>query len=177
MKSRFLIVLPMLAILAGCETIQTPRDRQQQALREQASSRYAEERMRSVQGQVGSMEMQYAQVMQEVQQLRDQLRSSNNQISQLSSQVSKLSSSMQALEAKQAREMLETLDRVRKILNESVASTPTASRGSGREHTVDRGHTLSTIAQAYNTTVDKIKKANNLKSDVIVPGQKLFIPD
>jgi len=41
---------------------------------------------------------------------------------------------------------------------------------------VEAGHTLSAIAQAYGTSVDAIKKANNLKSDSIYVGQKLFIP-
>ena len=42
---------------------------------------------------------------------------------------------------------------------------------SGHEHVVESGHTLSVIAQAYGTTVDAIKKSNDLKSDVIYVGQ------
>jgi LysM repeat protein len=42
---------------------------------------------------------------------------------------------------------------------------------------VQSGHTLSAIAQAYSTNVSAIKKANNLKSDNIYVGQKLFIPE
>lgn len=43
-------------------------------------------------------------------------------------------------------------------------------------HTVASGESLYKIAQKNNTTVDEIKKANNLKSDNIQPGQKLTIP-
>lgn len=56
---------------------------------------------------------------------------------------------------------------------------PAASRtGSGYEHTVKPGETLSTIARHYNTTVQAILKANALTDpNKIREGQKLFIPD
>ena len=41
---------------------------------------------------------------------------------------------------------------------------------------VQKGATLSVIAKAYNVTVQDIKKANNLKSDMLQIGQKLKIP-
>ena len=41
---------------------------------------------------------------------------------------------------------------------------------------VQKGATLSVIAKAYQVTVQDIKKANNLKSDMLQIGQKLKIP-
>ena len=41
---------------------------------------------------------------------------------------------------------------------------------------VQKGATLSVIAKAYSVTVQDIKKANNLKSDMLQIGQKLKIP-
>jgi LysM repeat protein/outer membrane murein-binding lipoprotein Lpp len=46
----------------------------------------------------------------------------------------------------------------------------------GFEHVIEKGQSLSAIAKAYGTTVDAIKKANNLKGETIYIGQKLFIP-
>ena len=43
-------------------------------------------------------------------------------------------------------------------------------------HEVKPGDTLGKIAAAYATTIDCIKRANGLKSDVIQPGQKLKVP-
>lgn len=43
-------------------------------------------------------------------------------------------------------------------------------------HTVVSGDTLSGIAKRYNTSVNQIKQANNLKSDLIRIGQVLKIP-
>jgi LysM repeat protein len=42
---------------------------------------------------------------------------------------------------------------------------------------VESGHTLSAIAVAYGSTVKAIKEANQLSSDNIYIGQKLFIPE
>ena len=170
MKTRLLLSLSAIAVLTGCETIQTPQQRQQDAARQQAASRYTEDRINRLQGQLESIEMENARLMQELQQLRNEIRS-------YSSQISQLNSSMQTLEAKQARESQEVINRVGGMLKKNAAPQPSgSSRGAGREHVVESGHTLSAIAQAYGTTIGAIKKANNLKSDNIYVGQKLFIP-
>jgi LysM repeat protein len=90
---------------------------------------------------------------------------------------------MNALDARQKKEMASLIKEVEALLRKSASSRPrssgssSANRGPGREHVVESGHTLSAIAEAYGTTVKAIKKANNLKSDSIYVGQKLFIPE
>ncbi len=172
MKHGFILsVSSVMLVLCGCETIQTPQQRQRASARQQAAARMSEERMYKVQGRVESMEMEYGNLTRQIQQLQEQVRSSNSQIAQLNSQ-------MQSLEAKQAREMKEVVSRVEKLLGQAVASRPSSSsRGAGYEHVVEARQTLSVIAQAYGTTVSAIKKANNLKNDTIYVGQKLFIPE
>ncbi|MEN7973213.1 MAG: LysM peptidoglycan-binding domain-containing protein [Verrucomicrobiota bacterium] len=172
MKTKLLLGLSII-VLSGCETLQTPQQRREATARQQAAARHAEERAYRMQGGLESVEMENARLVQEVQQLRSEVRSCNSQISQLNSK-------MASLESKQAREMNELIKRVEKLLKKSVASRPSRSssgRGTGREHVVEPGHTLSAIAQAYGTTVKAIKQANNLKSDSIRVGQKLFIPE
>jgi len=44
------------------------------------------------------------------------------------------------------------------------------------EYTVEKGDTLTVIAQALHTTVQKIKEVNGLKSDALRIGQKLIVP-
>ncbi|MFP4016814.1 MAG: M23 family metallopeptidase [Halanaerobiales bacterium] len=44
-------------------------------------------------------------------------------------------------------------------------------------HNVRVGETLSSIAQKYGTTVDSIKSANNLRSDLIYANTNLAIPN
>jgi len=171
MKYGFVFGLSSMLLLCGCENLQlqTPQQREQ-AARQQASTRYNEEQVRRLQAKVDSIETEYGRLMQEVQQLREVIGSYNSQLAQLNS-------NMQALEAKQAREMQETINTVQRLLTKANPTPQPQTRGPGREHIVEKGHTLSAIAQAYGTTVDAIKKANNLKNDNIYVGQKLFIPE
>ena len=176
MKNAILFSLPMVALLSGCETLQTPQQRQQATARQTAAMRVVDERVHRVEGRLESVEMENARLAQEVQRLQAQVRSYDTRMAQLDS-------SMQALAAKQARESKEVVRRVEGLLKKSVASRPAPSsggaahRGPGHMHTVEAGHTLSAIAAAYGTTVEAIKKANHLKSDNIYVGQKLFIPE
>ncbi len=43
-------------------------------------------------------------------------------------------------------------------------------------YSVRYGDTLYKIAQKYNTTVNSVKSKNNLKSDIIFPGQRIMLP-
>ncbi len=65
-------------------------------------------------------------------------------------------------------------------IGQKLIINPTEQTSSKTEtqqiHVVKSGETLSGIANKYNTTVDAIKKANNLKSNKIYVGQKLKIP-
>ena len=45
------------------------------------------------------------------------------------------------------------------------------------QYTVALGDSLYTISQKTNTSIDKIKSANNLSQDLLHPGQVLNIPD
>lgn len=45
------------------------------------------------------------------------------------------------------------------------------------EHTVAQGDTLFLIAQRYGTQLNTLKSTNQLKSDLLYPGQKLQVPD
>ena len=63
----------------------------------------------------------------------------------------------------------------------ATVPTPVSTAADYDIYEVQKGATLSVIAKAYSTdgrvvTVDDIKKANNLKSDVLQIGQKLKIP-
>lgn len=48
--------------------------------------------------------------------------------------------------------------------------------GAGTEYIVVSGDSLYSIAKKYNVTVDQIKNANNLESNLLSVGQKLLIP-
>ena len=174
MKKSVLLIVPALVVLTGCETMQTPQQRREADARQAAVRRQQEEQVHRVRGQVETVEEENARLRQELQQLRADINA-------LNSQIAGLNGKMNSLDAKQRREMAALIQQVESLLKKSVASQPRSGssnrqNGPGREHVVESGHTLSAIAQAYGTTVKSIKDANNLKSDQIRIGQKLFIP-
>ena len=57
----------------------------------------------------------------------------------------------------------------------SKSKSSRKSSQSGSYHRVRRGETLTSIASKHGTTVSKIKKLNNLRSDRIREGQKLKV--
>ena len=172
MKLKLLFILPLAGLLSGCETLQTPQQRRADTARQQSASRMVEEKIHRLQGKIESVEMENARLIQEMQQLRNDMRA-------LNSQVSQLGSGMQNLETRQARDKQEVINqvsgRVEKLIKKQAAAQPKGA--TGRELVVESGYTLSAIASAHGTTVSAIKKANNLKSDNIYVGQKLFIPE
>lgn len=60
--------------------------------------------------------------------------------------------------------------------NQRALASVAGSPGSQGEYTVVAGDCLSAIAQAFKVSIEGIKKANGLKSDLIRQGQKLIIP-
>jgi membrane-bound lytic murein transglycosylase D len=58
---------------------------------------------------------------------------------------------------------------------ETAAAAPQAKPGETVAYIVQNGDTLFQIAKTFNTTVDKVKAANGLVSDILVVGQKLVI--
>lgn len=176
MKINFLYWLPLAGLLVSCETMQAPQQRRDLAAREQMANLHMEERIRRLEARVNAVSEENAGLVRELQQLRGELRA-------CASGVAQLDGNMRALDTRQSQNMNDVVQRVEALIKKAIstglssATGSNSARGSGREHVVEAGHTLSAIASAYGTTVDKVKKANNLKSDTIQVGQRLFIPD
>ncbi|HEY9573324.1 MAG TPA: LysM peptidoglycan-binding domain-containing protein, partial [Pusillimonas sp.] len=45
-----------------------------------------------------------------------------------------------------------------------------------RTHTVKGGDTLFSLAKRYNTSVNELRKLNNLKNDKLAKGKQLRVP-
>ncbi|MDI6870412.1 MAG: LysM peptidoglycan-binding domain-containing protein [Bacillota bacterium] len=73
-------------------------------------------------------------------------------------------------------------DRKTRFLSETVLSTVLAlllvpgAVGAGQSYTVRPGDSLFLIAQRYGTTVDTLRRANNIWTDELYPGQTLSVP-
>lgn len=57
-----------------------------------------------------------------------------------------------------------------------TGKTPPPAAGDGKEHVVQKGETLSSIAKSYGVTVGDLRKINNVTGSDIKVGQKLVIP-
>lgn len=166
MMSRIVCVGMLIAcLLSGCQTVEQA---QQVEARRQIEKRYAEERALRLQADLDAVSLEQAELRRELEQLRMEVRGATA-ASQTAEEQARQVEAQQAL----------VVSKVQNLLKKELADRPTerAMRGRGHEHVVESGHTLSAIAVAYGSTVQAIKEANQLSSDNIYIGQKLFIPE
>ena len=57
-----------------------------------------------------------------------------------------------------------------------AAASPGAAAGEPVRHVIARGETLSTIAERYRVSSERIRRSNSMKTDVVRVGQVLTIP-
>lgn len=110
---------------------------------------------------------------------------SKNEVDALKAEIAALRSSLEQLRrevSNQRGEIVKDLSgRISKITaaqgggSSSRRSAPVVT-GPHIEYTVESGDTLSLIAEAFGTSVSKIKEMNGLKNDNLRIGQKLKVP-
>ena len=82
-----------------------------------------------------------------------------------------------AVDAARQADMKAIIDQLAKELSSLGPSKPTPKpTPDTKEHVVQKGETLTTIAKAAGVSVADLKKANSLTGDDIKVGQKLVIP-
>ena len=97
----------------------------------------------------------------------------------LKASIAELRREMQGMRGEIVRDLSGKMVQIQKQMQPPPAPKPTATKvviGPHQEYTVQSGDTLSLIAQAFGTTVSKIKEMNNLKGDNLRVGQKLNLP-
>ena len=93
-------------------------------------------------------------------------------------QLQALEARIAAVDAARQKDKQAIIDQLAKELaglggGKTTKPVPTAE---GKDHTVQKGETLTSIARAYGVSIADLKKANNLGSDALQVGQKLVIP-
>ena len=126
-------------------------------------------------------------LLQQNTQLTQQLTDLRERLTKLETANADLKTKLEQLQKDREIDKEKLLKEVAKIVAAKpageTAPAPTASTKSetGFEYIVQQGQSLWAIADAYqkagvNVTVDDIRRANNLSSDTLQVGQKLFIP-
>lgn len=187
------MAIPLSALLllaAGCETISGSQPRRQEA--DTAALRASFERQQMARdveiarSSAQSLEVRADQLDSRLARMEGAqgLHASSAEVAALRRDVESLRSEIAAVKADREVMKKEIIDQissdVASLLARQAAQTRTRTQEqsqSGYEHKVQSGQTLSAIAVAYGVSVERIKKANNLTSDVIRVGQTLFIPD
>ena len=164
----------LLFLNVGCVTMVDQASLAQQ----QADYDRMQEDMQRLNEKLGGIQLEQQNLAREIEGLRKAPREdlvTKNRLDTLDRQVQALAASRDA----DRKQIVSDLShKVAAIVGTSSASSGRGGGGAetGYEHVVESGQTLSTIAAAYKVRVASIKKANNLKSDIVRVGQKLFIP-
>ena len=162
----------VLGCLVGCVTAYGQA--KESFMQQQA---YAE--MQRVSGQVDVLQTNLGDLQRRVGALEgggDDSKGIRQEIDSLRAQVDELRREMQ----NQRAEIVKDLSgRIAKLQPPPVPRPATPTKvvlGPHQEYVVQSGDTLSLIAQAFGTTVAKIKEMNGLKNDNLRVGQKLNLP-
>ena len=138
---------------------------------------YAE--MQRVSGQIDVLQNNFDDLQQRVNRLEG-----GNQTQDLRREIEALKASVAGLR----RQMQSQRDGIVKDLTSRIktiqaAQTPPPPKQTKkvvvephREYEVKAGDTLSLIAEAFETTVPKIREMNGLKGDILRIGQKIMVP-
>ena len=159
-----------LSVLSGAVAFGQGRE---DFMRQQA---YAE--MQRVSGQVDVLQSNLGELQGRVSRLEGggDTRGLRQEIESLKAAVAELRREMQNQRGEIVRDLSGRIAKMQPPPAPKPAEPKKIVIGPHREYTVKAGDTLSLIAEAFGTTVGKIKEMNGLKSNNLRIGQKLNVP-
>ena len=161
--------------LTGCTTYDDSRN----ATQEREDYLLLREDLNRCKSRLETMEIEQQRILNEIQQLRSKGQDENTK-----ARLDDFERRLTAMDAARTSDRQAIIDQisanVAKMMSAgSPKTTPktAATSGTGYEHIVKEGETLSAIAAAYKVKTTAIIEANDLKKPYILrKGQKLFIP-
>ena len=170
--------IPAIGLLPGCTTYDDSRP----AVQENENILLLREDVNRCKSRLETMEIEQQRILNEIQQLRAKGQDENTK-----AKLDEMERRIAALDAARASDRQAIIDQlsgnVAKMMGSGTAASKnadkktSASSGTGYEHVVKDGETLSAIATAYKVKPSAIIEANDLKKpDALRKGQKLFIP-
>ena len=141
---------------------------------------YAE--MQRVSGQVDVLQSNLGDLQRRIGALEgggDASKGVRQELDALKQSIAELRREMQNMRGEIVKELSGKMVQIQKQMQPPPAPKPIVTKveiGPHQEYTVQSGDTLSLIAQAFGTTVPKIKEMNGLKNDNLRVGQTLKLP-
>ena len=163
----------VLGCLVGCATAYGQA--RENFMQQQA---YAE--MQRVSGQVDVLQTNLGDLQRRVGALEgggDDSKGVRQEIDSLRAQINELRREMRDMRGEIVKDLSGRIAKMQAAV--APAPRPAPEKiviGPQQEYVVQSGDTLSLIAQAFGTTVSKIKEMNGLKNDNLRVGQKLNLP-
>ncbi len=143
----------------------------------QEAVKYYEELVGTLAGQVRNLQDENAKLGGAVQNLQLQLEAIARNNEMLTRDIADLRRQIAADSEKREKQLGKLADRLKAAANTPAKNSKTAPTVTEYEiYVVQRGATLTAISKAYGVSVDAIRKANNMTSDVLRVGQSLKIP-
>lgn len=139
-----------------------------------------EEKLNKLRAEVEALQFNQDKIQKQINELQTQLLEARRSGATGSAvDVSALEARLKALDAAREKDKQIILDTLAKELA-ALSGTKSGSKppvtGTGKEHVVQKGENLTSIAKIYSLSLADLKKANNLTGDEIKVGQKLIIP-
>lgn len=165
-------------ILTGSGCITTQDDLVGLQVSQQENMLIVRDEIRKIEGRLEGIEIETDRIGRELEALRSSSAANKSANSELESRLAALQARIEAVDAARQKDKQEMINQLSARIAEIIKQQPRqAISGTGREHTIRQGETLSEIASAYGVSVKIITEANNIKNpDLLVVGQKLFIP-
>ena len=174
MRSNLKLVLAAACVAASVAASAQGRE---DFMRQQA---YAE--MQRVSGQVDVLQSNLGDLQRRVGRLEGggDTRGIRQEIDALKGAVAELRREMQSMRGEIVRELSAKFAAMMKASAPPPPPPPRPSKpaysGPCKEYVVEKGDTLSVIAEAFNTTVPVLRSMNSLKGDNLRIGQKILVP-
>ena len=138
-----------------------------------------EEKVSKLTAQAEDLQFRYQQLQKTIEKFQSDLVELRKSVATAGgvspSEIKMLEDRIAAVDAARQKDRQAIIEQLAKELSGGSPGKPTP-KSDGKDHVVQKGETLTTIARKYSVSVADLKKVNNLTSDDLKVGHKLVIP-
>ena len=177
MKTKITTVLFVAALAAGTASAQAPAGAGRDAfLKQQAVAE-----MQRVSAQVDVLATNQEELSDRIRRteaMKSEIESLRAEVATLKGTIAELRREMQGVRGEIVQDLSKKIASMQPPAHKQTSGSASKPRPTGPcyEYTVQQGDTLSLIAKAFGSTVQKIKDMNGMKSDALRIGQKINVP-